>query len=254
MRRPGLHRAGAYVTGGDAADEQAAKLLKQWGLSGVSLGTEVERTAAVEQLQAEGIVIEGGKCIYTAEMLKLIAATPWKRPEQRGRRLKLSGVLAHAELAEAALDWRDQPEEVRAELREGSGEGTGTVWSCTPTTRSTTFGDQHWRQMLLDRLGLPCVCPGARCQHTRSRDRHACGALLGPQAKHSDRCHHGGGGYRVHRSVQHAYTRCLRETGANVDMERFVADFTTPSQPEAYLDVVAHWPDSPLLFAVDVTI
>ena len=254
LRRPGLHRAGAYLTGGDAADELAARLLAQWGLSGAALGTEEERDAAIAQLRAEGIEVEAGQCSFTPETAKLIAATPWKRPEQRGRTLKLSGMLAHAELAEAARDWQTQSAEVREELRAGSGEGTGTLWACMPTTRSTTFGDQHWRQMLLDRLGMPCVLPGARCQHVRKRDRHCCGAPLGPQAKHADRCVHGGGGNRTHRAVQHAYARSLREAGANVDLERFVAEFTTPSQPEAYLDVVAHWPANPLLFAVDVTI
>jgi len=107
--------------------------------------------------------------------------------------------------------------------------------------------------MLTDKLGAESVVPGARCQNKR-RDAHCCGAPLGSRAKHADRCHHGGGGYRVHRAFQQAYARWLREAGANVDLERFVADFTTPSEPEAYLDVVAHWPASPLLFAVDVTI
>ena len=58
----------------------------------------------------------------------------------------------------------------------------------------------------------------------------------------------------MHRAVQKAYARCLRSAGANTDLERFMAEYTTPTEPGAYLDVVAHWPVSPRLFAVDVTI
>ena len=55
----------------------------------------------------------------------------------------------------------------------------GAIWAAMPTGRSLTFGDQHWRQMLMDRLGVACCQPGARCQKRRA-DGHACGVLLDP--------------------------------------------------------------------------
>ena len=102
LRKPGLHRAGAYLIGGDAADARATGLLRQWSISDVTLATESERGQASHELAEEGVRVEGGHCYLDAPTPQALAQSPWQPQAQWGKEARLSTVLAFTEAAQAA--------------------------------------------------------------------------------------------------------------------------------------------------------
>ena len=253
VRKPGLCPEAAAHLSEDSARELSTKLQETWGIQTPTGPRPAALAAATRSLAEKGVQLTTHGCSFTDETKSRIARTPWETPEGKRRQPTLSAAIAHAELYDACGLWEEADERQRNRLRGGSGPGVGKVWTCQPATRSTTFGDQHWRQMLVTKLGLDAVRPGARCQLKRA-DGHPCNEVLDSQCNHSDGCKHGAAAMRVHGAVQQSLAKCLQTAGAFVDKERFVAALTTEEAPEAILDVVAHWPASPQTFAIDVTV
>ena len=253
VRRPGLCQQAAAVLSDSTSAQLAASIQAEWGIddAGRARAAQIERAGAA--LAERGIVLGCAHVTLTSAARARVEASPWEVPTGRRAAPTLSGALAHSEVLDACDLWHDAPGPLRLELQSGSGQGAGQVWQALPTRRELQFGDCHWRQMLRTKLGADGVLPGSGCQLPR-KDGHCCGVTLDTALRHVDACRHGSAALRVHRAVQHALARCLRRSGANVDIERFMAHFTTPDSPEAILDIVAHWPASSHLFAIDVTV
>ena len=132
----------------EAATALSTKLQELCGIQCPGSARAGELAKAAQALAEKGVLLSPSGCGLSEEAKGRVARTPWTAPEGKHKLPTLSAAIEHSELCDAYSVWEAADEKQRNRLRGGSGPGVGKVWACQPATRSTTFGDQHWRQML----------------------------------------------------------------------------------------------------------
>ena len=154
--------------------------------------------------------------------------------------------------------WRRLDGPGRTRMLSAGGQHTGMTWTALPDPGAKTMPDEHWRVCTAERLGLLRCPAGIPCGLPRARGKGSCGRILDRGLRHVWHCKTGAARLRIHRAVQIAFVRELRQSGGHVDIERAMpamavhhADGTVE---ESIMDLTVWWPGTTAWYGIDVTI
>ena len=219
--------------------------------------------AAQQALERRGLTVHADRRpILTQEATQCISDSGWaadfqppladKQVRQLGEGLRL------LDQYRAALLWHRMPPPARKHLLSAGGSHTGMMWSALPDIGAKTMPDEHWRIATAARLDLLRCPPGVPCGLPKAKGKGCCGRILDQGLRHVWHCRTGAARLRIHRSIQMALMRELRQAGGHVDVERAMPAMATfhddGSIEESIMDLTVWWPGSTAWFGLDVTI
>ena len=109
-----------------------------------------------------------------------------------------------------------------AHLRSHSGLHAGAALSCIPSTNDFTISSIHFRTICLERLHLPLVVTDSTCK---------CGQPLDQWGWHRGACPKSGRIKIRGTTIEKVVARIFRESGANVQTNRLLSDYTLDVAP-----------------------